>query len=151
MQLAGAGLGHNRRERGLADLKRIAPEVVAVQLDEVERVEEYALHRCSGLLPPGVVQSAGIDGIETEFIDKLQDDGLGLRIVARNGAATSPSSVMNSRSSHHSITSSARASSVDGTSRLKALAVLRLMTSWNFVDCITGRSADFWPLRDRPA
>jgi hypothetical protein len=37
---AGAGLGHNRRERGLADLKRIAPQVVAVQLDEVEGVEE---------------------------------------------------------------------------------------------------------------
>src|SRR5262249_43088031 len=40
---AGAGLGHNRRGRGLADLKRIAPEVVAVQFDEVEGVEEYAL------------------------------------------------------------------------------------------------------------
>ena len=37
---AGAGLGHDRRERGLADLKRIAPQVVAVQLDEVEGVEE---------------------------------------------------------------------------------------------------------------
>jgi len=46
---AGAGLGHNRRERGLADLKRIAPQVVAVQLDEVEGVEEYAL--VSALVP----------------------------------------------------------------------------------------------------
>jgi len=27
---ARAGLGHDRRERGLADLKRIAPQVVAV-------------------------------------------------------------------------------------------------------------------------
>ena len=42
---AGAGLGHDRGERGLADLKRIAPQVVAVQLDEVEGVEEYALVR----------------------------------------------------------------------------------------------------------
>src|SRR5215813_14088447 len=40
---AGLGLGHDRCERGLADLKRIAPQVVAVQLDEVEGVEEYAL------------------------------------------------------------------------------------------------------------
>ena len=40
---AGAGLGHDRRERGLADLKLIAPQVVAVQLDEVEGVKEYAL------------------------------------------------------------------------------------------------------------
>jgi hypothetical protein len=39
---AGAGLGHDRRKRSLAYLKRIAPQVVAVQFDEVEGVEEYA-------------------------------------------------------------------------------------------------------------
>ena len=33
---AGAGLGHDRCERGFADLKRIAPQVIAVQFDEVE-------------------------------------------------------------------------------------------------------------------
>ena len=37
---AGAGLGHDRCERGLADLKRIAPQVVAVQFNQVEGVEE---------------------------------------------------------------------------------------------------------------
>jgi hypothetical protein len=37
----GARLGQDRCERGLADLKRIAPQVVAVQLDEVEGIEEY--------------------------------------------------------------------------------------------------------------
>src|SRR5262249_9478808 len=40
---AAAGLGHDRCERGLADLKRIAAQVVAVQFDQVEAVEEYAL------------------------------------------------------------------------------------------------------------
>src|SRR5262249_2581512 len=30
------GLGHDRCEHGLADLKWIAPQVVAIQLDEVE-------------------------------------------------------------------------------------------------------------------
>src|SRR6516165_9995423 len=35
---AGAGLGHNRCERGLADLKRVAPHVVAVQFDQIEGV-----------------------------------------------------------------------------------------------------------------
>jgi hypothetical protein len=40
---AGAGLGHDRCERGLADLKRITPQVVTFQFDEVEGVEEYAL------------------------------------------------------------------------------------------------------------
>ena len=37
---AGLGLGHDRRERGLADLKWITPEVIAVQFNEVEGVEE---------------------------------------------------------------------------------------------------------------
>jgi hypothetical protein len=40
---AGAGLGHDRRECGLADFKRIAPQVVTVQFDEIEGVEEDAL------------------------------------------------------------------------------------------------------------
>ena len=40
---AGVGLGHDRCERALADLKRIAPQVVAIQFDQVEGVEEYAL------------------------------------------------------------------------------------------------------------
>src|SRR5262245_384222 len=40
---AQAGLGHDKSERGLADMKRIAPQVVAVPLDEVEGIKEYAL------------------------------------------------------------------------------------------------------------
>src|SRR6516165_2578554 len=50
---------------------------------------------------------------------------------------------------HHSITSSARASSVGGTSRPSTLAVLRLITSSYFVGTCTGRSAGFSPLRMR--
>src|SRR5262245_34449945 len=50
---------------------------------------------------------------------------------------------------HHSITSSARASSVGGTSRPSAFAVLRLMTSSYFVGACTGRSPAFSPLRMR--
>ena len=50
----------------------------------------------------------------------------------------------------HSITSSASASSVGGTSRLSALAVLRLMTSPSLVGCSTGNSAGFAPLRILP-
>ena len=51
----------------------------------------------------------------------------------------------------YSITSSARASSVGGMSRPSALAVLRLITNSNLVDCTTGRSPGFSPLRIRPA
>src|SRR5262249_33786112 len=49
----------------------------------------------------------------------------------------------------HSITSSARASSICGTSSPSALAVLRLMTSSYLVGACTGRSAGFSPLRMR--
>src|SRR5262249_15185527 len=49
----------------------------------------------------------------------------------------------------HSITSSARASSVSGTVRPSALAVLRLMTSSYLVGACTGRSAGFSPLKMR--
>src|SRR5215475_11812728 len=48
----------------------------------------------------------------------------------------------------HSITSSARASSVGGTSRSSAFAVFRLITNSNLVACITCRSAG--SLRTRP-
>src|SRR6516162_6780780 len=52
---------------------------------------------------------------------------------------------------HHSITSSARASSVGGTSMPSAFAVLMLMMSSNLVGCITGKSAGFAPFKMRPA
>src|SRR5262245_46839006 len=51
----------------------------------------------------------------------------------------------------HSITSSANASNLSGISRPSAFAVLRLITKSNFVDCWTGNSAGFSPLRMRPA
>src|SRR5262245_25017076 len=50
----------------------------------------------------------------------------------------------------HSITSSVRASSVSGTVRPSALAVLVLITSSYFVGACTGRSPGFSPLRMRP-
>src|SRR5206468_2523715 len=48
---------------------------------------------------------------------------------------------------HHWITSSARPSTDGGIVRPSAFAVLRLMTSSNFVGCSTGRSAGLVPLR----
>src|SRR5262245_40583682 len=51
---------------------------------------------------------------------------------------------------HHSITSSARASSVGGTSSPIVLAVCRLMTNSNLVGSWTGISAGFSPFRMRP-
>src|SRR5258708_37818084 len=51
----------------------------------------------------------------------------------------------------YSITLSARATSVGGTSRPRALAALRLMTSSKIVGSWTGRSAGLAPLRTFPA
>src|SRR6266849_3254305 len=50
----------------------------------------------------------------------------------------------------YSITSSARPSSVIGNVRPSALAVFMLMISSTLVDCCTGRSDGFSPLRIRP-
>ena len=50
----------------------------------------------------------------------------------------------------HSITSSARATRVRGTSRPSTFAVRRLRNSSTFVVCWTGRSAGLSPLRIRP-
>ena len=47
----------------------------------------------------------------------------------------------------HSITSSARTSNVGETVRPSVLAVLRFITSSNFVGCWTGRSAGFAPFK----
>ena len=66
-------------------------------------------------------------------------------------AAVSRCSNMRGQSQTYSITSSARASSVGGTSRPRPFAVLRLMTISKIVGWITGRSAGFSPLRMRPA
>jgi hypothetical protein len=55
------------------------------------------------------------------------------------------------RNRHHSITSSARPSSGSDTVSPSALAVLRLMIISTLVDCCTGSSPGFSPLRIRPA
>src|SRR5262245_56779644 len=60
-----------------------------------------------------------------------------------------PAEQRDERAPLHSITSSARASSVGGTSRPSIFAVLRLITSSYLVGAWTGRSAGFSPLRMR--
>jgi hypothetical protein len=67
------------------------------------------------------------------------------RAASGHATAVPPSSEMNARR-FHSITSSARTSSDGGTSKPRAFAVLRFMTSSYFVGACTGRSAGFLPL-----
>src|SRR5262249_36765327 len=74
-----------------------------------------------------------------------------LRLMGRGGPRRAgggwkgAGSQTNSR--RHSITPSARASSVGGTSMPSVFAVLRLITSSNLVGCSTGRSAGLAPFR----
>ena len=121
--------------------------------------------------PAGVDPHVAADG-PAQLLQPLQerpDAGLKFRIVRGRGQeyadAPHPLGLLRARRERprrrraaeqrdelaplHSITSSARASSVGGTSRPSALAVLRLMTSSNLVGCCTGRSAGFSPLRMR--
>jgi hypothetical protein len=59
-----------------------------------------------------------------------------------------PKAVVSRCSKHrYSIASSTLASNCGGTSSPSALAVCILMTNSNFVDCTTGKSAGFAPLR----
>src|SRR5262249_14573370 len=69
----------------------------------------------------------------------------------RGGKTLSANPVLMRRSRKHrySITSSARASSVGGTLRPSAFAVLRLTTRENLVGACTGRLAGFSPRRMR--
>src|SRR5262249_21741599 len=67
--------------------------------------------------------------------------------ITRRGNRRHAAEERDERAAPHSITSSARAISDGGTSRPSALAVCRLMTNSNFVDCRTGRSAGLAPLR----
>lgn len=60
-----------------------------------------------------------------------------------------PTKVQCSKLSSYSITSSAVASSLSGTVRPSAFAVLKLMTNWYLVGNCTGRFAGFSPLRMR--
>ena len=73
-----------------------------------------------------------------------------LRYCRRPKTCTEAAMSRCSKLHRYSITSSARASSVGGTSSLSALAVLRLTTSSSFVANCTGKSAGFAPLRIWP-
>src|SRR5262245_53810456 len=119
---------------------------------------------------PAVVDHDVLTLDKASFVQSLANDGDRMRIGSGRTAAEESNhrqpTLLRPRSdrpcrqaaeqrdelapNHHSITSSARASSVGGTSRPSALAVLRLMISSTLVTCWTGKSTDFSPLRIRP-
>ena len=99
-------------------------------------------HKGGGPMGPGRGRA------DAEESDGRHLPGCCARAASGHAAAAPPSSVMNSRRSH-SITSSARASSIGGRSMLSALAVLRLTISSSRVGCSMGRSPGFSPFKMR--
>ena len=82
------------------------------------------------------------------FRDDLIPGGLRMphdRCAATRRIVAKPRRVIDHAAIYYSITSSAVASSVGGTSRPSVFAVSRLLTSSNLVGCATGRSAGFHP------
>src|SRR6266404_6345275 len=74
-----------------------------------------------------------------------------LRMRCERRCRSQHSKQADERAPPHSITSSASASHLSGTSSPSALAAFRLMTNSNLVGCVTGKSAGFSPLRILPA
>src|SRR5207249_1170859 len=87
-------------------------------------------------------------GNSKQYADPPYSPGL-LRARRERPGRSRAADERNELAAFHSITSSARASSVAGTSRPSAFAVFKLITSSNLVGACTGSSAGFSPLRMR--
>src|SRR5262249_19023215 len=127
VDLAGDELGRDLGKALAAPLRPAPLDRDGAALDPAELAQP--LHESGGPFGPG----GGRSGAE-------KSDGRRLRLLgARQDRPTCRATEQSEKlAAPHSITSSARASSVGGRSRPSALAVLRLITSSNLVDCWTG-------------
>src|SRR5262245_58813882 len=100
------------------------------------------MERCETSLPDLIVRSCGEEHADAPH-------GLALLRWRRERPHRRAAEKRDELAALHSITSSARASTVVGTSRPRALAVLRLIAIAYVVGACTGRSAGFSPLRTR--
>jgi hypothetical protein len=78
---AGAGLGQDRCERGLAHLKRITPQVIAIQLDQVEGVQKHAV--VSAVMPDEIERGNAVVIAGDSFA--IDDTGAGAQAGERLG------------------------------------------------------------------
>src|SRR5438128_1106970 len=112
---------------------RYQPQILAFDIAIVPQLAREPLDRRQGL--------GGKDPDRPHVLALLR----ARRERPRGGRAAEQSDEIAPRD--HSMTSSARASSVGGTSRPRAFAVLRLIANSYLVGCCTGRSAGLAPLR----
>src|ERR1700730_13074487 len=149
--------------------RRVREDHVGFERDQLRRISLEALAIAGG---PAIVNRGSGPVSPSKFSQPLGEgllEGLPLRIGCRephqHANASHPLDWLRPRrdrqrrrtaeqrdelaAADHSITSSAVASSIGGTSRPSDRAVLRLMTSSNLTGACTGRSPGFSPLRMR--
>src|SRR5262245_14920694 len=98
----------------------------------------FQIAKIAQAVPEGVPNGRVVDDADTRDLRRL----LRTRCERPRGSGAKK---RNEVASPHSITSSASASSLSGTVRPSALAVVRLTTRSNLVGCSTGMSAGFAP------
>ena len=110
--------------------------------------------------PPVLRQPSAVRNAETSFpvtrglVDEYADPPNPLRLLRVRRERPRHRRAAEQRelaAGAHSITSSASARSLSGTSIPSALAVLRLITKENLVGCTTGKSVGLAPFKIRPA
>src|SRR6202044_156458 len=139
------------------DLHRIAPHTIGIAAAETIVETNIAAHNPTGVVKP-----------PDERIDPAFGLGVALGCSDEDADAPHPAALLRPRSHRpqqrhrraaekrndlappHSITSSARASSVGGISTPSERAVFKLRMNSNLVACRTGRSAGLVPLRMLP-
>jgi hypothetical protein len=127
------------RERKPLGAKAAGPCDMPAQLANESFRADYVRFGNSVSAVMQVLMRSDIPAAEAFFRDHLR--------VSRPEILAATLQFLNPSAGLHSITSSARASNVAGTSRPSAFAVLRLMTRSSLVGCTTGRSAGFSPRR----
>src|SRR5262249_26343177 len=125
--------------------------------DSLRARKAKAAHQINPVVAQSKIERRALDGFYARDFDlrrgrcrgfgRLQHPRL-LRMRCKRPCRSHDSKQADELASPHSITSSARASSVGGTSRPSARAVIRLITKSNLLACSTGGS--FSPFRIRP-
>src|SRR5215831_14825130 len=132
----------------MVDQRRYRFDIIAIVAKLVGNIAPFDItevaHPAHEFLPNLIV-------VRGSCSDVSDARGLGRLLRARRERPRGcrPAEERDERAALHSITSSARPSSIGGTVRPIVLAVFRLITSSNLVGCWTGRSAGFSPMNMR--
>src|SRR5262245_21706138 len=131
----------NERRRGLGESLRHS---IAIRIVEGD-VLAFEVTEIAQPVTEGVPVERVVDNADARDLPRL------LRARRERPRSRRAADKRNEVAALHSITSSTMESTACGTSMFSARAVCKFMTSSNLVDCSTGNSAGFSPLRILPA